>query len=289
MFLAATIAFSLTWLQPQRSPSVKKPSTKAASTKGNLNGKVFIVMYHHIKEGTNPMFRSAKKFRGDLERLYKMGFRPVTVTDYVNNTMKLPSGKSPVVITFDDAHDNQFHILKDGSIDPNCAVGIWKDFERTHPDFPVVGTWYVLPQLWGQKELRKKKIEMLQSWGSEIGNHTVHHGDLAKMSDAKVMAEIGEMNMSLQKLGVPADMPFCPPYGSFPKNKALLKSFKYRGQVINHSSACQAGWCPAWSPNDKKNFKPYFMLRLHGNGRMYGIDWWLNEVAAGRCKVYVAP
>jgi peptidoglycan/xylan/chitin deacetylase (PgdA/CDA1 family) len=205
------------------------------------------------------MFRSAAKFRKDLERMYGMGFRPVTVTDYVNNTMKVPSGKTPVVITFDDAHDDQFHIRKDGSIDPKSAVGIWKKFADEHPDFPVVGTWYVLPNLWGQEKLVQKKIEMLQSWGSEIGNHTVHHGDLRKMSDATVMKELGDMNLRLQKLGVPANMPFCPPYGSFPKNKALLKSFKYKGTTITHSSACQAGWCPAYSPNDKKHFSKYFM------------------------------
>lgn len=285
------IPLALLFHPPQPAPQSGKVKVKppVVASKSNLNGKVFIVMYHHIKEGNNLMYRSAKKFRGDLERMYRMGFRPVTVTDYVNNRMRVPSGKTPVVITFDDAHDNQFHIRKDGSIDPACAVGIWKKFSEEHPDFPVVGTWYVLPNLWGQESLQRKKIQMLQEWGSEIGNHTVHHGDLRKMSDASVMAELAGMNLKLQKLGVPANMPFCPPYGSFPKNRALLKSFKYKGQTIQHSSACQAGWCPAFSPNDKKNFSKYFMLRLHGNGREYGIDWWLNEVEAGRCKVYKAP
>jgi peptidoglycan/xylan/chitin deacetylase (PgdA/CDA1 family) len=270
---------------------VQKHQSKppVVSQRGNRNGRVFVVMYHHIKDGKNLMFRSATKFRADLNRMYKMGFRPVTVTDYVNNKMRVPSGKTPVVITFDDAHDDQFHILKDGSIDPKSAVGIWKAFAEEHPDFPVVGTWYVLPNLWGQEKLQRKKIDMLQGWGSEIGNHTVHHGDLKKMSDATVMNEIAQMNLKLRKLGVPANMPFCPPYGSFPKNKALMKSFSYKGQTISHSSACQAGWCPAYSPNDKKNFTKYSILRLHGNGRMYGIDWWLNEVEAGRCKVYKAP
>ncbi len=284
------ITFALLFKLGHQGVSVPKqrPKGGVVSQKGNLNGRVFIIMYHHIKEGTNPMFRSASKFRHDLERMYGMGFRPVTVTDYVNNTMRVPSGKTPVVITFDDAHENQFKILKDGSIDPTCAVGIWKKFSEAHPDFPVVGTWYVLPILWGQPALAQKKIQMLQGWGSEIGNHTIHHNDLHKMSDATVMAELGAMNLKLQKMGVPANMPFCPPYGSFPKNRALLKSFKYKGQTIVHSSACQAGWCPAYSPNDK-HFSKYDMLRLHGNGRKFGIDWWLDEVQAGRWKVYIAP
>jgi peptidoglycan/xylan/chitin deacetylase (PgdA/CDA1 family) len=190
---------------------------RVSNRKANTQGRVFVVMYHHIKEGSNPMNRSASKFRRDLESLYEMGFRPVTVTEMVENRMALAPGASPVVITFDDAHDNQFKILKDGSIDPNCAVGIWKEFSERHPDFPVKGTWYVLPTLWGQKEFRKKKIEMLQSWGSEIGNHTVHHRDLRKLGDESVKAEIAGMNRILVKYGVNPNMPFCPPYGSFPK------------------------------------------------------------------------
>lgn len=245
-------------------------------------------MYHHIKDGANPMNRSAAKFKRDLETLYQMGFRPVTVTEYVTNKMKLPSGASPVVITFDDAHDNQFRILKNGQIDPKSAVGIWKSFADKHPDFPVKGTWYVLPNLWGQPALRQKKIDMLESWGSEIGNHTVHHMDLRKRSDESVKAELAGMHQKLVSMGVPEDMPFCPPYGSFPKNKALLKSFNYKGKTITHNSACLAGSCPAPSPESKK-FNRYYFPRLHGNGRALGIDDWLNQVKKGKCTVYVAP
>jgi peptidoglycan/xylan/chitin deacetylase (PgdA/CDA1 family) len=261
---------------------------RVTERKPNLNGKVFVVMYHHIREGSNAMFRSPSKFKQDLENLYKMGFRPVTISEYVGNRMNLAPGASPVVMTFDDAHPNQFSFLKDGRIDPKCAVGIWAEFAKTHPDFPVKGTFYTLPVMWGQHKLIKKKIDMLHSWGSEIGNHTYNHKFLSHLSDDQVKAEIAKQNDLLVSYGIPPNMPFCPPYGEYPKNRSLVKSFVYNGKTYRHSSACMAWDSPALSPNDKK-FDRYKFERLHGNGRAMGIDYWLDKVKKGKVQVYVAP
>lgn len=263
--------------------------TKVTERKANLNGKVFVVMYHHIREGSNAMFRSPSNFKKDLENLYQMGFRPVTISEYVGNRMKLSPGASPVVMTFDDAHPNQFTIRKDGSIDPKCAVGIWAEFAKKHPDFPVKGTFYTLPVLWGQHKLIQKKIDMLRGWGSEIGNHTYNHKFLSKLSDEQVKSEISKMNDLLVSYGVSPNMPFCPPYGEYPKNRSLVKMFKYNGKIYQHSSACMAWDSPAASPNDSKLFSRYKFERLHGNGRPMGIDWWLSKVKSGKVQVYVAP
>jgi peptidoglycan/xylan/chitin deacetylase (PgdA/CDA1 family) len=256
----------------------------------NKMGRVMVVMYHHIaNNSTGPMYRSREKFRRDLENLYKEGYRPVTMTEYVENRMKLPPGASPVVMTFDDSHPNQFAILKNGQVDPKCGVGIWMDFARTHPDFPVKATWFVLPILWGQHDLRKKKIDMLVAMGSEIGNHTIHHLDLRKLSDEKVKTEIGGMHKLLVDLGVNPKMPFCPPYGSYPKSPILMKMFRYQGGLVAHSSACYAGWRPSASPEDKKHFGRYKVDRVHGNGAKFGVDDWLAIAKAGGFKPYVAP
>lgn len=235
------------------------------------------------------MFRSPSNFRKDLESLYQMGFRPVTISEYVGNRMKLAPGASPVVLTFDDAHPNQFFLRKDGSIDPNCAVGIWSEFAKTHPDFPVKGTFYTLPVLWGQHNLIQKKIDMLKGWGSEIGNHTYNHKFLSRLTDEQVKSEIAKMNDLLVTYGIKPNMPFCPPYGEYPKNRSLVKMFKYNGKIYQHSSACMAWDSPAASPNDTKNFSRYKFERLHGNGRPMGIDWWLGKVKSGKVQVYVAP
>ena len=261
---------------------------RVSNRPANPKGKVFVIMYHHIREGANPMFRSASKFRQDLENLYNAGFRPVTVTEYVENRMILGPGASPVVITFDDAHPNQFQLRKDGSIDPRTAVGIWSEFSKTHPDFPVKGTWYMLPVMWGQKALREKKVKMILEMGSELGNHTYNHKFLSKQNDEVVKSEIAKMNDLLVKCGIPANMPLCPPYGEYPKNKSLVKSFSWRGKTYNHSSACLAWDAPALSPEDSK-FNKYKFERLHGNSYSMGIDYWLARLKAGKVKPFVSP
>lgn len=266
---------------------IKLPA-RVSERKPNPVGKVFVVMYHHFREGSNAMFRSPSKFKQDLESLYTMGFRPVTISEYVGNRMKLAPGASPVVMTFDDGHPDQFTIKRDGTIDPKCAVGIWSEFAKTHPDFPVKGTFYTLPVLWGQHKLIQKKIDMLRGWGSEIGNHTYNHKFLSRLSDEQVKSEIAKMNDLLVTYGIHPNMPFCPPYGEYPRNRSLVKMFKYNGKIYQHSSACMAWDSPAVSPNDPK-FSRYKFERLHGNGRAFGIDYWLDKVKKGKVQVYVAP
>ena len=117
------------------------PSQKPVSTRpANLNGKVFVAEYHHIRAGKGGMFRTPQAFIDDLNRFYKDGFRPVTVAEYVTGKMPIPPGSSPVVFTFDDANPTQYWIRKDGSVDPDCAIGIWQEFAKTHPDFPIKAT-----------------------------------------------------------------------------------------------------------------------------------------------------
>ncbi len=267
--------------------TTETPQKPVTSRKPNTNGRVMVLMYHHILEGDNTMFRSARKFRRDLENLRNMGFRPVSMTEYVTNTMKLPKGASPVVITFDDAHINQFRYLRDGkTIDPNCAVGIWLKFAKEHPDFPVKGMWYVLPDLWHQPKLAKKKIDALVSWGSEIGNHTVHHKDLRKLSEEQVKEEIAGLSDLLEKHGI-TKIHFAPPYGSYPANRQLVKEFEFKGKTYKLESSVLAGSAPSLSPNDKR-FDPYRIWRVHGNGREMGIDDYLNQAKAGKWQPYVA-
>jgi peptidoglycan/xylan/chitin deacetylase (PgdA/CDA1 family) len=262
---------------------------RVSNRPANVKGRVMVIMYHHIANGKGPMFRNPTQFRGDLERLYKMGFRPVTMTEYIENRMPLGKGASPVIMTFDDAHPNQFKYKSDGTVDPNCAVGIWTSFAKKHPDFPVKATWYVLPVMWGQKSLIQKKVDFLIAQGGEIGNHTYHHKDLRKLSTEAIKSEIGSMYNFLRKYNVPANMPFCPPYGSYPKARELFKSFKYKGGTVSHNSACWAGSMPAVSPNDPKKLRKYDVARVHGNGAGLGVSDWLNKLQSKQWTAYVAP
>ena len=165
-------------------------SDDLAKYKPNEAGVVPILEYHDVASSEKWMSRSRSNFENDLDRLYEEGYRPISLADYLSNRINLPAGSSPVVLTFDDARASQFRYLPDGSLDPDCAVGILTQFHEEHPDFPLKATFFVLPKCaFEEPKTAVKKLKALVAWGFELGNHTVHHRMLHKLSDAQAERE----------------------------------------------------------------------------------------------------
>src|SRR5690606_10486346 len=113
---------------------------------------VMVLMYHRIlsDEPDNDLNRKPETFHNDLKLLRENNYYPVTALDFVQNNMDVPAGKTPVVITFDDALPSQFQVETgtDGQphIAPDCAVGIMETFNKQHSDWPTKATFFVLPR-----------------------------------------------------------------------------------------------------------------------------------------------
>lgn len=227
------------------------------------------------------MFRSAAKFRRDLQRLHKMGFRPVTATEYLTGTMNLPPGASPVVMTFDDSPETQFALEPDGSLDPNCAVGIWGEFTKSHPDFPVRATFFVLPDaMFGPKKHVAKKIAMLKEWGCEIANHTVTHRSLRSLSASAVREEISGAIERLEAYGEDGPHPLALPMGISPRDRTLLDRPDTSGVFL-------VGAGPAPAPGPKLDAVRTRIPRIQAYDGPLSLDEWLDLAAKGRVKLYV--
>lgn len=257
----------------------RPPAKRATNRPGNPNGSVLIVEYHKIAKQEARWDRSVERFKKDLERLYAMGFRPVTVSEYVENRMSLPPGASPVAITFDDGHPSQFRYGDDGRLDPDCAVAIWQKFAEKHPDFPVKATFFMLPPVpFGQKATLQQKLSQLKRWGCELGSHTLSHANLGKLSDAKVRDELEGSADWIRKQGFePKSLAL--PYGVRPKNRDLLKTY---------SSALLVGASPAPAPT-AKGMDPHALPRVQGIEGPNGLTDWLDKIEAGKTEVYVQP
>jgi len=272
---------------PPRLPA--SPPKRVTNRPGNTMGRVYIAMYHHIRKGRGDMFRTVEQFRADLQQYYGLGFRPVLASEYIANKMPLPPGASPIVMTFDDSNPSQLQLKKDGSIDPNCAVGIWMEFAKTHPDFPVHGTFFVLPDsLWGNDPRVPKKIKLLRSLGSELANHTINHRFLNRLSDARVKYELGRASERLAALGVnPPDL-VALPYGVFPVHKRLLEGFTWKNKQFTFAAVFRADGPPARSPNDPEftKFNIPRMVAIDGDD---SIQSFLREMKAGKYQPYVQP
>ncbi len=246
-------------------------------------GDVLVLMYHRTGPEEKRMVRSRKNFANDLARLYKAGYRPVTLDEYTSNTMDIPRGASPVVMSFDDSDPSQLTMLKDGTVDPKCMVGIWMAFHKKHKDFPVKGTFFVLPNgPFGQSKMQAKKLGLLRSLGCEIGSHTA----LKKLPDEAVCKELGASYEFIKKLGF-VGRSMATPYGIAPKNRKLLETWTYNGKSYRYANICLAGSSPAPSPLSK-SFDRRRIPRVQAYNGTLGITYWLNREGKD-FKPYVQP
>jgi peptidoglycan/xylan/chitin deacetylase (PgdA/CDA1 family) len=288
-----SVAFCQDALAPKLPRPIKdldvRPPKRVTDRPGDTNGDVLVLMYHRFEESERYMVRSLANFKTDLKRLRDAGFRPVTLSEYIDDKMDLPSGASPVVLTFDDSWDSQFRLLPDGSPDPKTAVGAWSEFARKHPDFPVKGTFFCLANgPFGRAAHGPKKIKMLQDWGSEIGAHTMSHPNLARLSDEKVKEEMAKIRFYLERRGAKNVRSFALPYGLLPTNRKLLHGFLWNGNVLKYDAVVLAAGNPAPSPKSSR-LNRLRIPRVIGSQDVYGIDNWLKRLRNKTWKPFVQP
>lgn len=218
-----------------------------------------------------------------------MGFRPATVRDLLAGFPDLAPGASPVVFTFDDSDPSQIRFRDDGTLDPDCAVGIWDAFAQKHPEFPVRASFYVLPPTpWGQSQWVRPKFDWLLERDCEIGSHTMTHRNLSKLSPADVAAELGGPHAFLRDLGVSKVESIALPLGVAPKDRGVLARTTWNGATVTHRAVLLVGAGPAPSPNNPK-FDPMRLPRIQAIEDPYGLTYWLDRVASGKVQPFVAP
>lgn len=263
---------------------------KLAQVRANEAGVVPILEYHDITNGRSSMCRSAAAFRRDLERLYKENYRPVLLKDFLANRIDVPPGMTPVIFTFDDARQSQFHYKPDGTIDPDCAIGILQAFAKKHPDFPVRATFYVLPKVgFGPPSAQAaKKMQALLDMGCEIGNHTVTHRSLKSLSDTEVQKEIADCVRLVQKLVPNTEVnTLALPMGISPRNRALAASGEYKGQKYTNKAVLLVGANPAPAPASPK-YDPLRLPRIQACEGDAGITYWLDDLKRHPERRYIS-
>ncbi len=270
------------------------PAIDYAALRPNELGRIPVIMYHEIGGKPYPrdpgLVRSVDSFKQDLELLYQAGFRPVNLGDAVNDTMDLPAGKSPVVLTFDDARATQFRLDDTGKalrIDPNCALGVMDSFHKKHPDWAMRATFFALPhskatdEPFGQRGLGDQKIAYLVDNGMEIGNHTTLHRSSRHMTPAQLQAEIGNANNELVKASPKVRIrTMAVPMGIFPKDRKnwqYLAKGTYEGQAYNYDAVMDAAYRPMVSPF-AKGYNPLRLERISPVDSVNGFRYWLKEL-----------
>jgi peptidoglycan/xylan/chitin deacetylase (PgdA/CDA1 family) len=226
--------------------------------------------------------------RKHLQTLYDGGFYPVNMRDLLSPRLDIPAGKTPVVLTFDDARTSQFRYRKDGSIDPNCVVGILEAFHRKHPDWPERASFYVLPESsinpapFGNQRQVKKKLDYLVAHGYEIANHSTTHHPMRHMDARALSWEMATCTAYFRKVEPRATMDtMALPYGIAPRKAllpVLLNDGKGGGGYRNRCILLAAG-NPSYAPADKR-FDRLGVMRVGSDPG--NIEHWIKVLTAQR-------
>jgi peptidoglycan/xylan/chitin deacetylase (PgdA/CDA1 family) len=242
------------------------------------------VEWHQIVDADGTYKVSRDRFLAELTLLHDRGYVPISVGDYLDRKIDIPAGKSPVLLTFDDASPSQFrYIERNGklAIDPTSAIGILNEFLRKHPDWKPRGAFCLLPAakvghaffgdkgIDGQKsEWRFQKVQYLAQQGFDLCNHTLWHAQLNKFADVQVAEQLARGALAIDS-AVPGYRirALALPYGVWPKNRALAtagiwydkksrRDVKYRNEMI-----LEVAGGPARSPYDPE-FNPLKLTRV---------------------------
>jgi peptidoglycan/xylan/chitin deacetylase (PgdA/CDA1 family) len=246
-------------------------AASAGSLQPNELGRVMILEYHKVDQPEERWTRTPANFRGDLERLWERGYRLVALNDFLDGHIAIPSGTTPVVLTFDDSSPGQFRLIeKNGEWvpDPDCAVGILEAFERQHPEFGHAATFYVLPgadppnRLFNQKELAGRKLQYLAGHGYEIGNHTLWHANLAKYPERVVRGQLATAQEWIQR-HVPGYRirTLALPMGAYPKDVRWAIEGAEGQVAYRHDAILKVAGGAAPSPHARA-FDPFHLPRI---------------------------
>lgn len=293
--------------KPKAAAPPRVSDADVARYRPNEAGAIMIVMYHDVDAArpNSDLNRKPAQFRADLDSLYALGYRPVTVSEMVENNMDVPAGKTPIVLTFDDSKPSQFRLIpgKDGKqhIDPNCAVGIMEVFHKKHPDWPTKATFFVLPKEgrnydpFAQPESVQDKLAYLLGSGYEIANHTSTHPRLHHMAVGKVRWELATALRDIKQIAPKALVQVVAlPYGEIPRDKqarAALIAGSDGGTTYRHKAVVLAAWRPVLSPVTKPErrltdggalavYDPYHLERVVPDPRQAKkpgtLEYWLR-------------
>lgn len=272
-------------LPEQRAVPPPAPPPSPESVRANELGDVPVLMYHRLTAEPESVYeRTPRDFRGELERLAAEDYVPVTASEFASGNIDIPAGKHPVVLTFDDSSTTQFTVDGSGEPTPGTAVDILLDVAREHPGFRPTATFYAFDPPFEEPGGRRG-LTWLHEHGFEIGNHTLNHPNLGKVSPETAQREIAGMQRVITD-AVP-DLPvrsLALPLGRHPEPEELAADGTADGTTYHHDSVMLVGSNPAHSPWSE-DFDRTSVPRIRSQGpdgedAQYGSAAWLDKLAA---------
>ncbi|MFI9590943.1 polysaccharide deacetylase family protein [Nonomuraea sp. NPDC052265] len=268
--------------QPQDAsepPGVVATPEFARQVRANEAGLVPILMYHRIlRKRVASIDRTPGQLRQELEKLAKQGYVPITARQFATGDIRVPAGRFPVVLTFDDGHPSHFALDASGNPKPDTAVGVILDVAARYPSFRPAATFWITREPFGlrDRDQQAAAVRWLVDHGFEVANHTWSHPDLRRLPKKKVREQIVRLERLLKKLGAPPDKTLALPYGSVPRPKKLARTGSWDGTRYDFAGVFLAGAQPSLSPY-AKNFDRGAIQRIQSNGKRGECRKWCSQ------------
>ena len=107
---------------------VATPVPVLADIRPNELSSIMVLQYHVIGDEELRWTRTRENFRKDLAYLHRNGYHLTAFSDLLDNRVRVPAGKTPVVLTFDDSNRSQFQFTAGPGgalkVDPGSGLGI---------------------------------------------------------------------------------------------------------------------------------------------------------------------
>ncbi|REE99781.1 polysaccharide deacetylase family protein [Thermomonospora umbrina] len=246
-------------------PTIGAASAVARQVRAYELGQIPVIMYHRIAaDGAASLDRTPDELRDELTRLAEEGYAPITAAEFARGRIDVPAGRHPVVLTFDDGTPGHFALDERGVPRPDTAVGVLLDVARRHPGFRPVATFYVNDDPFRLGDRAADGLRWLLRNGFEIGNHTLTHADLSRLSKDEVQKEIAEDEERILALTGTHTTTLAYPFGSVPRRSSWARSkegaYAFQGIFL-------AGWRPSVSPFHR-DFDPESIMRIRSEGKI---------------------
>jgi len=208
--------FLLMWLMSFLQCDLKKNHDKNVNSRSQAGREVPILCYHNIRSVLDhhspELTVTERTFDDQMKTLHDEGYHTILPDDLYNYLTKgSPLPSKPIMITFDDSHEEHFSIAA-------------KQMEK----YGFKGVFFVMTIVIDKPHyLSRREIYDLANSGEAIACHTYDHPLLTRIQDSEWTKEIDKPKKLLEQITGKPVYYFAYPYGAW--DERAVDELKRRG------------------------------------------------------------